>query len=150
VKDQHAPVECHLSIPNILLNAFDLICNQCRIGWSWSNKPFPAISTWPISITSIIVKLFFKFVLFNSSLYLVQHNTYSPSSTTLQATPYSTLHWACSPAGPSWACTPYVAAWWCTQTLTCSTMSQCSSGALSSNSQCGSGDCSSTTYGHPH
>jgi len=72
-KDQHAPVERRLSIPNILLDAFDLVCNQRGIGWSWSNKPFPATNTLPTSIASIIAKLFFKFVLFDISLYLVQH-----------------------------------------------------------------------------
>jgi hypothetical protein len=59
--------------PNILLDTFDLICNQRGIGWSRSNKPFPATSTRPTSIASFIAKLFFKFVLFNISLYLMQH-----------------------------------------------------------------------------
>ena len=67
------------------------------------------------SIASIIAKLSFKFVLFDISY--TSCNTCSPPSTTPQATPYSSLLWACSPAGPSRACTPCVAAWWSTHAL---------------------------------
>ncbi len=66
-----------------------------------------------------------------------------------QATPYSILRWACSPAGRSRASTPCVAAWWCTQTSTCSTTSRRSSGASSSDSRHGSGRRSPTAHGRP-
>jgi len=41
---QHAFLERLLSIPNILLDALDLMRNERGIGWSWSRKPFPAPS----------------------------------------------------------------------------------------------------------
>jgi hypothetical protein len=74
VEGQHAaPIERPLSIPNVLLDALDLTCNLRGIGWSWSYKPFPSMSTRSTSIPVIIAKLLFKTVVFDASLYLVQH-----------------------------------------------------------------------------
>jgi len=74
VEGQHpAPVERPLSIPNVLLDALDLTCNLRGIGWSWSYKPFPSMSTRSTSIPVIIAKLLFKLVVFDASHYLVQY-----------------------------------------------------------------------------
>jgi hypothetical protein len=62
-----------LSIPNVLLDAFDLICNLRGIGWSWSHKPFPDTSTRSTFIPVILAKLLFKLVLFDASHYIVQY-----------------------------------------------------------------------------
>ena len=35
-----SPVERPLSVSNVLIDAFDLLCNQQGIGWSWSPNPF--------------------------------------------------------------------------------------------------------------
>ncbi|KAI0267582.1 hypothetical protein BGY98DRAFT_1084602 [Russula aff. rugulosa BPL654] len=73
VEGQHAPIERPLSIPNVLLDALDLICNLRGIGWSWSYKPFPSMSTRSTSIPVIMAKLLFKLVVFDASQYLVQY-----------------------------------------------------------------------------
>jgi hypothetical protein len=74
VEGQHvAPIERPLSIPNVLLDALDLICNLRGIGWSWSYKPFPSISTRSTSIPVILAKLLIKFVALDASHYLMQH-----------------------------------------------------------------------------
>jgi len=70
---QVALIERPLSIPNVLLDALDLICNLRGIGWSWSYKPFPSMSTRSTSIPVIISKLLFKLVVFDASRYLVQY-----------------------------------------------------------------------------
>jgi hypothetical protein len=74
VEGQHAaPTERPLSIPNVLLDALDLICNLRGIGWSWSYKPFPSMSTRSTSIPVIIAKLLFKLVVFDASQYVLQY-----------------------------------------------------------------------------
>jgi hypothetical protein len=74
VEGQHAiPVERTLSIPNILLDALDLIFNLRGIGWSWSHKPFPSMSTRSTSIPVILSKLFIKLVALDVFHYLMQH-----------------------------------------------------------------------------
>ena len=73
IEGQHAPIERPLSIPNVLLDALDLICNMRGIGWSWSYKPFPSMSTRSTSIPVITAKLLFKLVVFDASQYLVQY-----------------------------------------------------------------------------
>ena len=74
MEDQHAaPAERPLSIPNVLLDALDLVCNLRGIGWSWSYKPFPSLKTRSTSIPVILAKLLFKLVLFDASQYLVQY-----------------------------------------------------------------------------
>jgi len=67
-------VERHLSIPTILLDAYDLSCNIRGIGWSWSNKPFPSMNTRSTSIASILAKLLVKLAMFDVAHYLVQYN----------------------------------------------------------------------------
>ena len=61
-----------LTIPNVLLDAFDLMFNMRGIGWSWSYKPFPKPTTWSTSIPSILAELLLKFVAFDTSHYLIQ------------------------------------------------------------------------------
>jgi Membrane bound O-acyl transferase family len=74
VEGQHAaPIERPLSIPNVLVDALDLTCNLRGIGWSWSHRPFPSISTRSTSIPVILAKLLFKLVVFDASQYLVQY-----------------------------------------------------------------------------
>ncbi|KAH9958220.1 hypothetical protein BC827DRAFT_1136615 [Russula dissimulans] len=70
---QHAPVERELSIPNVLLGGFDLLCNQRGIGWSWSRNPFPPTGTRTTTIPSILFKMLFKLVVFDISHYLMQY-----------------------------------------------------------------------------
>ncbi|KAI9450761.1 hypothetical protein F5148DRAFT_1152671 [Russula earlei] len=70
---QQTPVERGLSIPNVLLDALDLVCGQRGIGWSWSDKPFPGASPRSKSIPSILAKMLFKLVLFDICHYLVQY-----------------------------------------------------------------------------
>jgi len=57
----HALVERPLSIPNVLLDAFDLMCDKRGIGWSWSRKPFPTPGTRSTSIASILARIVVKF-----------------------------------------------------------------------------------------
>jgi hypothetical protein len=73
VEGQHAaPTERPLTIPNVLLDALDLMFNMRGIGWSWSHKPFPKGTTWSTSIPSILAELLLKFVAFDTSHYLMQ------------------------------------------------------------------------------
>lgn len=72
-QQQRAPVERRLSIPNVLLDAFDLTCNHRGIGWSWSHNPFPATSARSGSIASVLAKFLLKFIVFDVCLYLAQH-----------------------------------------------------------------------------
>lgn len=74
--DQHAAasVERPLSIPNVLLDALDLVCNLRGIGWSWSPKPFTKTrARSPPTIPTILAKLLLKLVVFDVAHYLVQH-----------------------------------------------------------------------------
>ena len=74
VEGQHTtPIERPLSIPNLLLDALDLIWNLRGIGWSWSYKPFPSMSTRSTSIPVIIAKLLIKLVTLDVSHYLMQY-----------------------------------------------------------------------------
>jgi hypothetical protein len=74
VEGQHAaPTERLLTIPNVLLDALDLMFNMRGIGWSWSHKPFPKTTTWSKSILTILAELLLKFVAFDTSHYLIQH-----------------------------------------------------------------------------
>ncbi|KAI0256027.1 hypothetical protein BJV78DRAFT_1150871 [Lactifluus subvellereus] len=72
-KGQDTPVERRLSISNILVDAFDLLCNTRGIGWSWSTTPFPRGSTPSPSIASISAKLLLKFTLIDASQYIIQY-----------------------------------------------------------------------------
>ena len=68
-----APVERLLSIPNVLLDAFDLISNKRGIGWSWSHNPFPKPDARSTSIPAILAKLLLKYVAYDTFHYLVEH-----------------------------------------------------------------------------
>ena len=72
-KDQGTPVERPLSVSNILLDAFDLFCNQRGIGWSWSRNPFPRENTPPLSIASVWTKMLLKFTALDTSQYIMQY-----------------------------------------------------------------------------
>jgi hypothetical protein len=73
VEGQHAaPIERVLTIPNVLLDALDLMFNMRGIGWSWSHKPFPKPITWSTSTPTILAELLLKFVAFDISHYLMQ------------------------------------------------------------------------------
>jgi hypothetical protein len=61
-----------LSIPNILLDASDLVFNQRGIGWSWSIRPSPRAKEPSPSIATALVKLLFKLILFDTAHYLMQ------------------------------------------------------------------------------
>jgi hypothetical protein len=83
---QHAFVERPLSIPNVLLDAFDLICNKRGIGWSWSRRPFPAPSTRSTSIASILARILVKFTVWDLCLYTAHHlrpSTNDPAGDTI-------------------------------------------------------------------
>ena len=73
VEGQHsAPIERPLTIPNVLLDALDLMFNLRGIGWSWSYMPFPKTSTWSTSTPAILAKFLLNFVAFDISHYLMQ------------------------------------------------------------------------------
>ena len=73
VEGQHATlIERPLTIPNVLLDALDLMFSMRGIGWSWSHKPFPKTSTWSTSTLTILSNLLLKFLAFDISLYLMQ------------------------------------------------------------------------------
>ncbi|KAH9978699.1 hypothetical protein BGW80DRAFT_1530441 [Lactifluus volemus] len=65
------PIERPLSFSNVLIDAFDLICNARGIGWSWSHTPFPRQGTLSPSITSILVKLLLKCTLIDASQHII-------------------------------------------------------------------------------
>jgi len=67
-----APVERELTVPNVLLDAFDLFCNQRGIRWSWAHKPFPATSAQPRSIADIGATLLLKFTALDTAQYIMQ------------------------------------------------------------------------------
>jgi hypothetical protein len=66
-----APVERPLSIPSVLLDGIDLICNLRGIGWSWS--PFRRMSTRSPSIPTVLAKVLLKLVVFDGAHYIVQY-----------------------------------------------------------------------------
>jgi len=70
---QHAFVGRLLPIPNVFLDAFDLMCNKRGIGWLWSSELFPSPSTRPTSIALILAGIFVKFTVWDFCLYTVQH-----------------------------------------------------------------------------
>ncbi|KAI9460353.1 hypothetical protein F5148DRAFT_1016608 [Russula earlei] len=72
IEGQDAPVERQLSIPNVLLAAVDLFCNQRGIGWSWSPNHFPRESGPPLSIASVWATLLLKLTALDTSLYIIQ------------------------------------------------------------------------------
>jgi len=73
IEGQRAFVERPLSVSNVLLDAFDLLCNKRGIGWSWSRKPFPASSTRSTSIASLLPRILVKFTVYDLCVYTVHH-----------------------------------------------------------------------------
>ena len=73
IEGQRAFVERPLSVSNVLLDAFDLVCNKRGIGWSWSRKPFPASNTQSTSIASLLPRIFVKFAVYDLCVYTVHH-----------------------------------------------------------------------------
>ncbi len=69
---QHTPVERPLTIPNIILDAFDLQCNQRGIRWSWGSKSFLRTRPPPPSLAAVILKLLFKLTLYDIAIYVMQ------------------------------------------------------------------------------
>ena len=67
-----SPVERPLSVSNVLIDSFDLLCNQRGIGWSWSSDPFLRKSTPPPSIASIWAKTLLKVMVVDVSQYIMQ------------------------------------------------------------------------------
>ena len=83
---QHALVERALSIPNVLLDAFDLMCNKRGIGWSWSRKPFPPPSTRSTSIASILARIAVKYTaydLFACAVHRLRPSVNDPTGDTI-------------------------------------------------------------------
>jgi len=69
------PRERRLSIPSVLLDAFDLVCNHHGIEWSQSSKPSPS-ATWENlcpSISGVLARLLIKPVAFDTAPYIMQH-----------------------------------------------------------------------------
>ncbi|KAH9005625.1 hypothetical protein EDB86DRAFT_3071396 [Lactarius hatsudake] len=57
---QHTPVERPLTVPNIILDAFDLQFNQRGIRWSWGSKSFLRTRPPPPSLAAVVFKLLLK------------------------------------------------------------------------------------------
>src|SRR5712691_4415099 len=70
IEGQHAFVERPLSVLNVL-DAFDLVCNKCGIGWLWLHKPFPT------SIASLLARIFVKFTVYDLCIY--PYTTFDPA-----------------------------------------------------------------------
>ena len=76
-----SPVERPLSVSNVLIDAFDLLCNQQGIGWSWSPNPFLRETTPrspPPRIASIWANTLLKIMVADVSQYIMQ--TICPST----------------------------------------------------------------------
>jgi len=73
-KGQNVPVERRLSIPNILLDALDLVCNHRGIGWLWSSRLSPRRAENPCPIIpGVLARLLIKLVPFDTAHYLMQY-----------------------------------------------------------------------------
>ncbi|KAH9059498.1 hypothetical protein EDB87DRAFT_1684577 [Lactarius vividus] len=70
----HTPVERPLTIPNIILDAFDLLSNQRGIRWSWGSKSFLRTRPPPPSLAAVVLKMLFKLTVFDIAHYIVQFN----------------------------------------------------------------------------
>jgi hypothetical protein len=66
-------VKQRLSILNILLDAFNLVCNHHDIRWSWSSKLSPCEEHPCPSIPGILAWMLLKFITFNTVHYLMQY-----------------------------------------------------------------------------
>lgn len=73
-KVETTPVERPRTIPNVILDAFDLMCNQRGIGWSWGSESFLRTRPPPPSLATVTFKLFFKLTVFDIAHYMLQYN----------------------------------------------------------------------------
>ena len=69
---QGTPVERPLTIPNVLLDAFDLMCNPRGIRWSWGPKSFLRTLPPPPSLAAVIVKLLLKLAVYDIAISIVR------------------------------------------------------------------------------
>jgi hypothetical protein len=69
---QHALVERPLTIPNIILDTFDLLCNQRGIRWSWGSKSFLRTLPPPPSLAAVILRLLFKLTVYDTLVYITR------------------------------------------------------------------------------
>ena len=73
-KDESTPVERPRTIPNVILDAFDLLCNQRGIGWSWGSKSFLRTRAPPPSLATVAFKLVFKLTMFDIAHCILLYN----------------------------------------------------------------------------
>ena len=69
---QHTPVGRPLTIPNVILDAFELLCNQRGIGWSWGSKSFSRTRPPPPSLAAVCLKIVFKLTVYDAAHYIIQ------------------------------------------------------------------------------
>ncbi|KAH9022942.1 hypothetical protein EDB85DRAFT_2119593 [Lactarius pseudohatsudake] len=69
---QHDPVERPLTIPNVLLDACDLLCNQRGIRWSWGSKSFLRTLPPSPSLAAVVFKLLLKLTVYDMAIYIVR------------------------------------------------------------------------------
>ena len=69
---QHTPVERPLTIPNVILDAFELLCNQRGIGWSWGSKSISRTGPPPPSLAAVCIKIIFKLTVYDAAHYIIQ------------------------------------------------------------------------------
>ncbi|KAH9019080.1 hypothetical protein EDB85DRAFT_585567 [Lactarius pseudohatsudake] len=69
---QHTLVERPLTVPNIILDAFDLHFNHRGIRWSWGSKSFLRTRPPPPSLAAVVFKLLLKLTVYDIALYIIQ------------------------------------------------------------------------------
>ncbi|KAH9041484.1 hypothetical protein EDB83DRAFT_2641863 [Lactarius deliciosus] len=69
---QRTPVERPLTVPNVILDAFDLQFNQRGIRWSWGSKSFMRTRLPPPSLAAVVFKLLLKLSVYDIALYIIQ------------------------------------------------------------------------------
>ena len=69
---QHSPTERPLTIPNIILDTFDLLCGQRGIRWSYGDKPYLRTLPPPPSLAAVILRLLFKLTVYDIAIYTVR------------------------------------------------------------------------------
>jgi hypothetical protein len=112
-RPQDTPVERRLSASTLFLDAFELLCNQRGIGWSWSSNPFPRDSNPPPSIALLAAKILLKLTVSDASQHLIQSvfpSTMRPKGgsifdPTLAFVPRSALAAFCGVCGGLWVYT---------------------------------------------
>src|SRR6266404_6867544 len=71
---QQIPVERPLTIPNVLLDAFELQCNVRGIRWSWGSKSLLRARAPPPSLAMVTLRILFKLVVHDIALYTMQRS----------------------------------------------------------------------------